>query len=312
MRFFFAGCCCLCSTVLCSTSLGAVPRSDPTPYVSARLGSQLGNQLWLIATALAIAWDHGAQPVFPDLLRKDYNFPLNREKIFFRLSTFQPPLMRWKRCGMEGLKNGRVLYEPYTYQPNMQIVDWGWVIHYFDRYKSRLIQTFAPSREENQAIEAKYGELLRAKDLVGVHIRAYRPDMFAFIGFDYIKEALDRFSDDCTFAIFSCRIDWARHHLRGYKPKMVFIEGNDHVRDFFLLNKCKHHIIGNSTYGFWAAYLKDDPEQRVIVPDFYNYGTESFTVEKGCYPPNWEVLHVENPVQQPDIASYPTTSIHGG
>src|SRR5947209_6890576 len=63
----------------------------PKPYVTCTLSGQLGNQMFEIACTLAYAWDHQAQALFPDLNRTDYNIPINRKKIFFRLDASPLP-----------------------------------------------------------------------------------------------------------------------------------------------------------------------------------------------------------------------------
>lgn len=58
---------------------------------------QLGNQLFLVSSALGLAWDNNATPVFPDLEKEqNWNVPLNKEHLFFRLSTALPETQYWK------------------------------------------------------------------------------------------------------------------------------------------------------------------------------------------------------------------------
>lgn len=300
----FAGCFLLAAQVV----------SEEVPaYVSCAIQSQLGNQLFEISAALVTAWEHDAIPVFPELKKTDFNIPINREKIFFRLETECPSDIPWSGHGMEGLLWGKVKPETIPYVPNIYICGWNFNTNLFEPYRERLIEIFSPSASEEAAIMENYGNLLENPNLVAVHVRAYKPKVFHFIGLDYFQQAMNEFPDDYTFVIFSCRIDWAKKHLEGMKKNMVFIEGNDHVRDFFLMNKCKHHIIANSTYSFWAAYLKNDPEQIVIAPDLYSPNIDYFSTANGAYPPEWRVLHVEPNLSHPqDMDEFESTSIDRG
>lgn len=291
------------------------PPESPPSYVGCIISGQLGNQLFQLSTALVTAWEYGAIPVFSELQRTDFNVPICRKKIFFRLNDSPPPDIQWNHFHLWGFDgNTKVYYQPIHYQPNLFIDGWNWQTSYFDKYKNRLIEIYAPSDEEEAEIQEKYGELLKIPNVVAVHIRASHPDYHWFFGLNYVKDAINLFPEDSTFVVFSDRICWAKKKLSGYKKNMVFIEGNDHVRDFFLMNKCKHHIISNSTYSFWAAYLKNDPEQIVIAPDLYHRVFDRFSAENGAYPKNWTVLKVtqEDIRLYQDIANYPTTSVHGG
>ncbi|HSX13992.1 MAG TPA: alpha-1,2-fucosyltransferase [Chlamydiales bacterium] len=282
-------------------------------YLTCNIGyHQLGNQLYAVSTALVTAWEHGAIPVFPMLTYKeDLNVPLNRRKIFFRLNTETPQNISWYHylvpCGFD--KQGHPYHQKVEYQPNIYLVGGYFYSSYYEPFKDQLIQTYAPSDEEEAIIQEKYGDLLKTPNLVAVHVRAFNPHTHYFVGLNYIKKAMDLFPSDYTFAVFSCRINWAKKHLFEHKPNIVFIEGNDHVRDFFLINKCKHHIISNSSYSFWAAYLKNDPDQIVIAPDINIPSVDRCAIE--MYPKSWNILHVEIEDPHYDITDYPTTSIQG-
>lgn len=43
-------------------------------------------------------------------------------------------------------------------------------------------------------------------------------------------------------------------------------DGNDYV-EFVLMSRCKHHILANSSFGWWASYLNPDPDKFVLAPE---------------------------------------------
>lgn len=60
-------------------------------YVTAHLRGRLGNQMFIIAAAEALAKENNAMAVFPDLTKKSgSDIPINRKKVFSRVDSSYP------------------------------------------------------------------------------------------------------------------------------------------------------------------------------------------------------------------------------
>ncbi|MEN0045800.1 MAG: alpha-1,2-fucosyltransferase [Bacteroidota bacterium] len=72
------------------------------------------------------------------------------------------------------------------------------------------------------------------------------------------------------FFVFSDDIEWGRKNIRinGHPVHIVGAEMNGHryINKFQLMQACKHFIIPNSSYAWWAAWLSENPEKIVIAP----------------------------------------------
>ena len=70
-----------------------------------------------------------------------------------------------------------------------------------------------------------------------------------------IKYIVDKIEDP-YFYIFSDDIEWVKKNLK-IMQKYTFIDSNQNsgFYDIQLMNLCKHHIIANSTFSWWAAWL---------------------------------------------------------
>ncbi len=66
----------------------------------------------------------------------------------------------------------------------------------------------------------------------------------------YCKEALRL---GCTPAVY---VDWNR--------------GLDSWQDMALMSACDHHVVANSSFSWWGAWLDANPRKRVIAPAIWN------------------------------------------
>ena len=72
---------------------------------------------------------------------------------------------------------------------------------------------------------------------------------------------------DVTFFVFTDDIPWVKTSSLFNNTNFTIVENTDnHFEDFKLMSKCSHHIIANSSFSWWAAYLGDFPSKVVISP----------------------------------------------
>jgi len=87
---------------------------------------------------------------------------------------------------------------------------------------------------------------------------------------DAIRLLRDR-HDGIRFCVFSDDIPWCRDHFK--QPGFFFADCPDAAGDPFidlrLMAACDHHIIVNSSYSWWGAWLNPDPEKIVVSPSLW-------------------------------------------
>ena len=71
---------------------------------------------------------------------------------------------------------------------------------------------------------------------------------------------------DSVFLIFSDDINWCKEFFPDIPEKFKFIDGNTDYEDLILMSLCKNNIICNSTFSWWAAWLNQNQDKKVIVP----------------------------------------------
>jgi hypothetical protein len=81
-------------------------------------------------------------------------------------------------------------------------------------------------------------------------------------------EAMARRVSNPHFFVFADYPDWAREHVRASHPlEFVTHNGPDQdYEDFWLMRQCRHFIIANSTFSWWAAWLAESRDKIVIAP----------------------------------------------
>ena len=291
-----------------SNSVEAEEKTAPYFVTMCSQGNQLGGQLLGYAVVLGYAWDHGLQPYFPrEKLTQIPGGQLNYDYIFKRLpQTLSPETI---------LSDPIHLYSGYPIEyPGGNLCICGepaYPLTYYNKYRDRIRDMFGPSEEVIQEIRGKYAEILDHPKTVAVHVRAYHPNTHPHrcLGKDYFNNAMDRFPNDSLFVVFSDRIDWCKANLSTQDKNVIFIEGNNHVIDFYLMSLCKNIIISNSTYSWWAAYLKKEETGLILAPEIWFY-FETPAGRKTFYPDHYTTIPVAIP-SEPDwsLIQYKSQSI---
>jgi Glycosyl transferase family 11. len=70
--------------------------------------------------------------------------------------------------------------------------------------------------------------------------------------------------------------------------KYQLIETGNSLTDFYLMSQCKHNIIANSSFSWWAAWLNPNPDKMVIAPkNWFNKGPQD---TQDLFPPSWTLI----------------------
>lgn len=112
------------------------------------------------------------------------------------------------------------------------------------------------------------------RSAVSIHVR--RGDYLNLPYFvslmEYYRLAIDTISKkvaDPYFFLFSDDPQWVREKIVPLLENSILIDWNvrgDSWKDMMLMSHCRHHIIANSSFSWWAAFLGSNPDQVVIAP----------------------------------------------
>lgn len=112
----------------------------------------------------------------------------------------------------------------------------------------------APTAATNQAL----GEKFAACDSVFLHCRRVRYEHL--LGVDYYQAAVDTCCAELSqphFVLFGDDLNWPQQNLNFHRATVTTITHNttDELADFWLMSRCRHAIIANSSFSWWAAWL---------------------------------------------------------
>lgn len=261
--------------------------------VMGNIMGQLGNQFFIIAATVSLALDNDAEPHFPDLLScTQYNVPVNREQIFkYQNIDMSNPRVK----GSYIYREPHFHYDPIPYTANMTLFGWFQSEKYFINHKVEILELFAPPQHILNYLEKQFHSIIHNQKTVAIHHRSYVKEnpayenCFVSLDMTYYLAAMAEFPEDYTFVVFSNDVDWCKKNFKDVPRKIIIMEMGPHYYDFYLMSLCKHQIICNSSYSWWAAYLNPNPNKKVIAPSRWftpQYIKDSYDL----IPPEWKQI----------------------
>jgi hypothetical protein len=109
----------------------------------------------------------------------------------------------------------------------------------------------------------------------------------------YYKEAIQNIQSSFPSAIFYFFSDdaaWVKKTFTDHLPKAVLVKNNTGAnswKDMYLMSKCRHQIIANSSFSWWGAWLNDEPGKIVIAPKRWFADTKRNEATGDLIPANW-------------------------
>jgi len=94
-----------------------------------------------------------------------------------------------------------------------------------------------------------------------------------------------------VFYLFSDDHEYVEENYEFCAPVKI-IKSGSWQEDFYLMQKCKHNIIPNSSFAWLAAWLNKNSEKIVVAPKFW-YNPNSKVKNDDIVPKNWIKADIE-------------------
>jgi hypothetical protein len=288
----------------------------------------LGNQLFQYAALRYYARRYGAEmriSVDPEWNALSYGYPrpclyahysitvpMQKRSLWDRMLLTGKPWLKASVAPLKGALKVQVFTQPpehrYIFSPELpldraintlHIVGW-WHSYVIVEEVARELRTELVLKEPARGRNLEVLKQIRtSRHPVSIHVRRGDSTIAATgrvaLPFEYYSNAISTFEErfaDPDYFVFSDDMQFVKDHLpRGIRA--VFVDHNDDFtahEDLRLMSSCHHHIIANSTFSWWGAWLNPRPGKMVIAPKQWYLTEDSFYSD--LLPKSWMLADV--------------------
>ena len=264
---------------------------------------RLGNQLFQAAAVIGIAESNKCAFALPANIRDgDLGKLMELEGVQLGHSSPSLTIKEVKEnvySAVDLPKDGRIYNLKGFYQSHL----------YFERSRATVCKVFQPHKHLVARVVAKMPQCV-SKDSIGIHVRrgdylskdyagqysACTPTYYQ-TSIELIREQVG----DVPVIVCSDDIKWCKENLK--LDNIHFSDTGSALEDFIVLLQCQHLVMGNSTFSWWAAYLKPtscelgvcNPNHIIIAPHpWYGLtGSKAHLNIDELYCPDWNIMEAD-------------------
>lgn len=199
-----------------------------------------------------------------------------------------------------------IFNEAVFWLPDIEKQDWylmgfwqNW--NYFKKYEKMIFHKLWLDRIVLNAMQKKLEEKMLHTLSVSIHVRGgdyINNTHFAVCNRKYYDMALKCLEkeigikkSDMNIFVFTDDISFAKKMVPH--EDITIISNSEPGVDMYLMSKCKHNIIANSTYSFWGAFLNRNKSKKIISPKYF-YVLRGGIRTLFSVPDDWIVIQDEN------------------
>jgi hypothetical protein len=265
--------------------------------VITRIKAGLGNQMFQYACGRALALRNN------DILKLDINNWLKKKEVAreYLLSNFNiieniandseimklrfpygiMSMIYYKIRVKLGMTNTAFYPKILSKKGNLYLDGYWQSEKYFDDYAEIIRKDFSQKQDLRETSKSILKDIEKNEMPVSLQIRrgdnVHNPTSIRFFGKptdEYYEQAVKIILDKARnenksvyLYVFSDEIEWARKNLH-FDCEMIFVSCPEIIEweELSLMKACKHHIISNSTFGWWGAWLDPNSDKIVIAP----------------------------------------------
>lgn len=265
--------------------------------ITVKLNGGLGNQLFQYATGRALSVKLGV-PLRMDVSNYLYYdvHPLRIQNMNYNAEIYSYPGKIYKAINSVKFQNilsklglARNLYieDSIEFDPGVLNLAPGATIYgyfqsekYFASIRERLLEEISVKEASLLPIRHQIHEIEACENSISVHVRrgdyvtnSSANNVHGLCKLEYFSSAVEFVlkssrEKSAKLYVFSDDIEWCKSNLK-LDYECVYLSGQEDAPelDMHLMSLCKHNIISNSTFSWWAAWLNRNEEKIVVAPN---------------------------------------------
>jgi len=202
----------------------------------------------------------------------------------------------WYHEDVKNIRNKNAWLEGYWASPK-----------YFEEIRDILIHDFRCKVELSEHTKRWKKEIISDKNpTVSLHIRrgdyvniAVNMQIYKMLPATYYKYCLKDLENKfghLSIYVFSNDMDWVKENMDFGDNYVKYVVGNDEehgFEDMILMWECEHHIIANSTFSWWGAYLSTRDGETYVPSEWYIRKGDLYDI-RDLYPKEWIKVKVDS------------------
>lgn len=257
---------------------------------------RLGNQMFQYASLRGIAANRGLDFCIPNnnpIIRDPYGFDLKIELFnLFKMVNVGSHNIKLLDGGYAPVAEERHFHFDETFfnmcPDEISIFGFFQSEKYFKNVENLIREDFTFKDE----ILIPCLEMMESfEEVISLHVRRTdyltSPNHVA-LEIDYYEKALSNFDSSIPVIIFTDDINWCKSHEFFSGDRFMISESNNHYIDLCLMSLCNNHIIANSTFSWWGAWLSKS--KKIIAPSKWFGPGNADKNTSDIIPPDWKII----------------------
>jgi hypothetical protein len=249
---------------------------------------RLGNQLFQIAAVVGTASRNGMDYALPVWKFRDYT-KADHTKFGAELN----PNLIYHEQDFEYNQ----IELPSNFNGVLDIFGYFQTEKYFAERSEYIRTMFSPNEEIDYIINDEIKNLGISGGFISLHVRRgdylSQSHYYSILDNEYYQKAIALLPPNLPILVFSDDENWIRNNFIGdrfiFKPRTNLSfdsDKNDYI-DLIMMSKASHFIMANSSYSWWAAWMSESLDKKVIIPSSWFGPGFSGKNTSDIYSKNW-------------------------